>query len=83
MLARGDSYGYKLAKSNGIAMSESTLYPILHRLEQKAYLKSYSRSNGSKLRKFYQITATGREQLVALKEHWAEFKKTVDSFLSE
>ena len=61
----GDSYGYRIIKdlSGSVALSESTLYPILRRLEQGGALSSYSVEHNGRLRKFYHLTPQGRRQL--------------------
>ena len=55
VLQRGDSYGYKIIKdlSDYIKLSESTLYPILRRLEASGYLMVYTVEHNSRLRKMY------------------------------
>jgi PadR family transcriptional regulator PadR len=60
-----DSYGYKLISdiSKYIEISESTLYPILKRLEEQGYLTTYKEEHNNRLRKYYRITDSGRERL--------------------
>lgn len=60
-LARGDSYGYKIVKDLSVCVqvSESTLYPILRRLESAGALTVYSVEHNSRLRKFYHLTEQG------------------------
>lgn len=70
MLEYGDSYGYEIAKLSKIKMSESTVYPILRRLEKANCLESYSQIYDSTLRKFYRVTVAGHEQLARFKERW-------------
>lgn len=55
VLKKGDSYGYQMIKdmSHCIEISESTLYPILKRLEQNNYVETYSQEHNSRLRKYY------------------------------
>lgn len=61
-LYRSDSYGYQIIKdiSGCIEISESTLYPILKRLEGNDYLETYSVEHNSRLRKYYRITEKGK-----------------------
>ncbi|MCL2674993.1 MAG: PadR family transcriptional regulator [Firmicutes bacterium] len=75
-LRAGESYGYKLiTEVNGIIeVSESTLYPILRRLENGGYLETQSHTHGGRLRKYYYITATGREKLKAAKQDFIEMR---------
>ena len=62
LLRRGDSYGYQIIKdlSGCIEISESTLYPILRRLESGGCLTVYTVEHSGRLRKFYRITPRGR-----------------------
>lgn len=73
-LSRSDSYGYQLIKdiSGCIDISESTLYPILKRLETAGALTVYSVEHNGRLRKYYRITAVGEERLTAFREEWRE-----------
>jgi DNA-binding PadR family transcriptional regulator len=50
-------------RRHGYRISPGTLYPLLHRLEQKRYLRSRERNIGGKLRRSYTITTTGRQAL--------------------
>ena len=61
LLRRGDSYGYQIIKdlSGCIEISESTLYPILRRLEGGGCLTVYTVEHSGRLRKFYRITPEG------------------------
>lgn len=64
-LASGESYGYKIIDDTRavIEISESTLYPILKRLEQAGYLTVKSQEYNGRLRKYYQITRSGLGRL--------------------
>ena len=77
VLAREESYGYKLiADIKGIIeISESTLYPILKRLESGGFLSTSRREYQGRLRKYYAITRTGRHKLVDYKIDWFEMKE--------
>jgi PadR family transcriptional regulator PadR len=78
-----DSYGYKIIQdiSSVIEISESTLYPILRRLEQQKYVKTYNTTYNSRLRKYYQITKLGREKLEESKADFYEIKALYDFIL--
>ena len=69
-----DSYGYQIIKDMKpyVDISESTLYPILRRLEVAKYLTVYSAEYNGRLRKYYRITKLGKEKLKAFKEEWSE-----------
>lgn len=74
VLSRGDSYGYQLIKdiSSCIEISESTLYPILKRLETGDMVTEYSVEHSSRLRKYYRITETGKKKIDDFIEEWKE-----------
>ena len=74
-----DSYGYKIIQSlNGVVdISESTLYPILRRLESSECLTSYSVEHNGRLRKFYSITSKGRDRV---KEYLQDFKELLQIY---
>lgn len=64
-LKKEDSYGYKIVKDiyPYIEISESTLYPILRRLENGKCLRIYSVEHRGRLRKYYKITDIGIERI--------------------
>ena len=76
-LLRQDSYGYQIIKdvSRAVTLSESTLYPLLKRLESGGCLTVYSVEHNSRLRTYYRITPTGRERLAAFRQEWQEVTK--------
>lgn len=73
-LSRGDSYGYRIIKDIEpfISISESTLYPILRRLEEGKHLTVYSVAHNGRLRKYYRITDEGMCRLKGFSQEWAE-----------
>ena len=75
-----DSYGYQIIRdvSPYVAISESTLYPILRRLETAGQLTVYSVEHNGRLRKYYRITDAGRERLREFAGEWSEIIKVVD-----
>ena len=80
VLKTGDSYGYKIIKdlAPSIEISESTLYPILRRLEQSGSVTTYSVVHNSRLRKMFKITETGNKQLREFLDSWDELAKVID-----
>ncbi len=82
VLERNDSYGYQLIKdiSPCIEISESTLYPILKRLESSDMLTDYSVEHNGRLRKYYRITDAGRSKMEDFKNEWKEVM-TVYNFI--
>ena len=63
--------GMKIIKTVKLVanIKESTLYPILRKLEQNGYLHTYSQEFQGRNRKYYSITDSGKEQLIFLKKN--------------
>lgn len=74
ILLNGDSYGYQIIKdvSECIEISESTLYPILKRLEANSHVEVYSVEHNGRLRKYFRITAAGKERITEFLNEWEE-----------
>ena len=72
-----DSYGYRIIKDLKpyIALSESTLYTILKRLEAADMLTVRTAEHGGRLRKYYRITDVGRQRIAYFREEWDEMMK--------
>lgn len=71
---REASYGYQIVKRVHpyVEISESTLYPILRRLEAAECLTEYSMEHNGRLRKYYRITDAGKARLEAFRQEWQE-----------
>ncbi|MBO5214024.1 MAG: PadR family transcriptional regulator [Clostridia bacterium] len=71
-----DSYGYQMIKDMKpyVMISESTLYPILRRLEESDLLTVRTEEHQGRLRKYYGITPSGRAKLAAFSEEWKELE---------
>ena len=84
VLKKGDSYGYQIIKdlSAYVEISESTLYPILKRLESAKCLVTYTTEYNGRLRKYYQITPVGKERIIEFLREWQEVMK-IYSFIEE
>ena len=69
-----DSYGYKIIKDMMpyVEISESTLYPILRRLEAANLLTVKSIEHNGRLRKYYHITPLGLSRIKTFKDDWNE-----------
>ena len=84
VLREKDSYGYQIIRdvSPCIAISESTLYPILKRLEGSGCLTTYSVEYQGRLRKYYRITQQGKDKITAFLQEWEEVMQ-VYQFIKE
>lgn len=58
---------------HGYRISPGTLYPLLHGLEKKGYIKAKEQRNGKSLRRIYRATPLGRKALAAAKSKVREF----------
>jgi PadR family transcriptional regulator PadR len=82
-LRHEDTYGYVLTQTlrNTLEISESTLYPVLRRLQKDEYLSTYDRSWQGRNRRYYSITDKGLAQAEAYRGGWQEYKTRVDSLI--
>lgn len=73
-IKKEDSYGYQIIKDMKpyVEISESTLYPILRRLEAAELLTVRTAEHNGRLRKYYHITSLGLERIETFKEEWNE-----------
>ncbi len=80
ILQEGDTYGYKLTQeiSEFMDTSESSLYPVLRRLENQGCLETYSSEHSGRLRRYYRITAAGISRLNEYKEELLEQRRIID-----
>ena len=73
-LQKQDSYGYQIIKdfSPAVALSESTLYPILKRMQAAGCIAEYSVEHNGRLRKYYHLTPVGQARIAAFLSEWEE-----------
>lgn len=78
-----DTYGYEITQNirKAVDVSESTLYPVLRRLQKSGYLQTYDREYMGRNRRYYNITDSGRLALDSYKSDWQDHKDKVDSIL--
>ena len=86
-LESGPVYAYGLRratrdKTAGIFdFNEGVLYPLLHSLEQDRLVSSSLRKVGGRKRRYYRLTARGRETLVRCRREWRALNKALDTIL--
>ncbi|MBS1402823.1 MAG: PadR family transcriptional regulator [Oscillospiraceae bacterium] len=80
-----DSYGYQIIKDMKpyVTISESTLYPILRRLEAAECLTVRSVEHNGRLRKYYHITQAGLDRIAAFSEEWKEIMSIYQFIIRE
>ncbi len=90
LLAEGDSYGYaillRVRESSGGRMewTDGMLYPVLHRLERLGHIEArWEIAPTGRRRKYYRITAQGRQQLEEERRQWQAVDATLRSLWRE
>ncbi|MCL2217503.1 MAG: PadR family transcriptional regulator [Defluviitaleaceae bacterium] len=84
LLAREDAYGYSLTQQmkSTLGVSESTLYPVMRRLQTDDCLTVYDMPHNGRNRRYYKITKRGLARYWECKAAWADFKQRIDTVLS-
>jgi PadR family transcriptional regulator, regulatory protein PadR len=84
VLSRGDAYGYNLTQQvkSVIDISESTLYPVLRRLQKENCLTTYEQQYEGRNRRYYRITDSGRLKLSEYLSSWSAYKIKIDNILT-
>jgi len=87
-LKAGPLHGYGITghiqrvSEDALRVEEGSLYPALHRLEQRGWIRSEWKTSETKRRaRFYSLTAAGKKQLVAEEERWANLTAAVAKIL--
>jgi transcriptional regulator len=88
-LAGGPAHGYTVAKwiesasGDALELGEGTLYPALHRLEERGWVSSrWGTSENNRQAKFYTLTRTGRAQLAIATERWQRYAAAIFAALA-
>ena len=84
-LDKEDTYGYQITKDiqEHFAVSESTLYPVLRRLQKDGCLTIYDEPFNGRNRRYYKITPLGRQQLAGYKAEWKVYAANIDHIFGE
>ena len=90
ILSLEPAHGYGIAQrleqisKSVIQLNQGSLYPALHRLEQKKWLKSeWKQSETGREAKFYSLTPSGRKQLALERDTWARLTGAVQLVFDE
>jgi PadR family transcriptional regulator PadR len=81
---RSEQYGYTLRKAlaeHGMAIDEGTLYPLLRRLESQGFLSSEWREHEKRNKRFYRLSADGKQMLKQLLVEWRTMNASLDQIL--
>ena len=79
VVERESTYGYRITQDvqKVLEISESTLYPVLRRLQKDGCLEVYDMECGGRNRRYYQITGKGSAQLGLYREEWKKYSKKI------
>ena len=84
IVCKEDSYGYTLTQKvrQVVDISESTLYPVLRRLQKSGHLRTYDEPFGGRNRRYYAITDDGKILLDHYCKEWEIYKGKIDELIS-
>ena len=77
------TYGYKITPDvrKIMEVSESTLYPVLRRLQKDNFLVTYDMEFAGRNRRYYRLSSNGMIKLDEYRKSWIEYKQTIDEIL--
>lgn len=83
VIAHEDAYGYQISQiiKQAANTKDSTLYPILKRLQDSQFVDAYDQPFQGRNRKYYAITPIGKHHQEELVKEWAIYKKTIDEIV--
>lgn len=83
---RTPQYGYSLVQvleESGIVIEQSTLYPLLRRLEKQELVTSNWDTSENRPRKYYVLSENGRELFIQLKDEWLQISQQLLNLLEK
>ena len=83
LVSKKPAYGYELTQRAQaiIDVSESTLYPVLRRLQKEGLLSTFDQPFDGRNRRYYEITDTGKAKLKELIVAWGDYTTRIDTLL--
>ncbi len=83
IVAQEPTYGYKITQEVRAVMvvSESTLYPVLRRLQKDGCLDTYDQEFAGRNRRYYRLTEAGRQRLADYRREWRDYRRSIDRLL--
>ncbi|MBO5246982.1 MAG: PadR family transcriptional regulator [Eubacterium sp.] len=78
------TYGYKITQDvrKALEVSESTLYPVLRRLQKDSCLEVYDRECAGRNRRYYKITGSGEAQLQMYRNEWMDYSRKITAMFA-
>ncbi len=83
VLSEENLYGYRITQDvrRHLDISESTLYPVLRRLQKNGCLTTYDQPADGRMRRYYAITDTGRAVLAQHRNNWLTYRREIENLL--
>lgn len=80
---QSDTYGYKITQDvrNVVDISESTLYPVLRRLQKDGCLAAYDQEYAGRNRRYYTITPAGQQRLQECRDEWVIYRQKIENLM--
>ena len=78
------TYGYRITQDvrQVLEISESTLYPVLRRLQKSGFQEVYDRECAGRNRRYYKITEPGLDKLVEYRREWEDYSMKISALFS-
>lgn len=82
-VAKEPTYGYRITQETRpiVQVSESSLYPVLRRLQRDGYLETYDQAYAGRNRRYYRITEAGQQALEGYRSQWIEYREKINRVL--
>lgn len=83
IVSQEETYGYKISQEvqEILEVSESTLYPVLRRLQKENCLETFDKEFAGRNRRYYKITSHGMILLDNYRKEWKNYRKKIDLVL--
>ena len=83
VVANEETYGYKITQDlcDAVPVSESTLYPVLRRLQKGGMLDTYDKAYQGRNRRYYKITDQGKNALTDYRNDWQIYRNNIEKIL--
>ncbi|MDD3279099.1 MAG: PadR family transcriptional regulator [Lachnospiraceae bacterium] len=83
VIAQGDTYGYEISQriKSVSDKKDSTMYPILKRLQEEGWVTTYDQQYQGRNRRYYRITERGERMYLTLLGEWELYQQKIDQIV--
>ena len=83
VVEKEESYGYKITQElcSSVDFSESTLYPVLRRLQKGGMLETYDKAFQGRNRRYYKLTSDGQNMLKQYRDDWKVYRDNIENII--